>query len=416
MKFKTLQPYFVVFSASLFFLFEFINMNSFNVLNDDLRSAFQVNALQISNLSAMYFYANVIFLIPAGLLLDRFSTKKLLLIALFLCILSNFIFASTHQFALAEICRFITGMGSTLCLLSTALLTARWFPPKKAGLIMGFVITMAMLGGMLAQQLTFLLHLVSWRIALSLVAFIGLVFFALIFLFVQDYPQKDQAKIQAGSHLLQGHFVQNFLAVFKNKQVWKAGLYTSFVNLTVMILGALWGQEYLVCAQNVSDSQASFIISMIFIGLIIGSPLFGYLSDRIGRRKLPMLIGGLANLVCIALILYLPLSFHALVALFFLLGLFSASQIISYPLIMESCPPHIIASSEALSATLIMGGGAIFQPLFGYMLDHMAEQGVYTIQSFQHAMLILPLAFCVAIVLAACIKETHCQAYTQEKP
>jgi hypothetical protein len=101
---------------------------------------------------------------------------------------------------------------------------------------------------------------------------------------------------------------------------------------------------------------------------------------------------------------------------FFLLGLFSASQIITYPLIIESNPSHITASSESLSATLIMSCGAIFQPLFGYILQkdggNIISNGVavYSDAAYQHAMLILPIAFIVSIVIACFIKETYCKS------
>jgi MFS family permease len=407
---KKYQAYWVVFSAALFFLFEFINMNSFNALNDQLREYFQVNALQISNLSAMYFYANVIFLIPAGLLLDRISTKKLLQGALFLCILSNFIFANTTHFGVAELCRFVTGMGSTLCLLSCALLTARWFEPRRAGLVMGLVVTMAMLGGMLAQQITFLAnHFNSWRIAVMIVAALGLVFLIIISLLVQDHPQDCPHSLAKNSFLIRGHFVKNTLLTLKNKQIWFGGLYTSLINLTVMVIGALWGKDYLMSVQGLSAEQASLVISTVFFGLIVGSPLLGWISDRLACRKAPMIIGGVLNLIWISLIISLHWSYPGLIVAFFVLGVFSSSQIIAYPLIMESSPPHLIASSEALSATLIMGGGAVFQPLFGWLLDHYAPDHIYSAHAYQHAILVLPICFLIASILACLIKETYCQ-------
>ncbi len=409
-RYKTCEPYLVVFSAALFFLFEFINMNSFNVLNDQLRAAFQVNALQISNLSAMYFYANVLFLIPAGLLLDRISTKRLLQCALFLCILSNIFFATTDHFWVAKACRFVTGMGSTLCLLSCALLTARWFEPRKAGLIMGLVVTMAMLGGMLAQQITFVVHLLgSWRYALLFVAGVGLLFLLAISAFVKDYPEHYKQTYQESLLLIHGHFFKNSWMALKNRQIWTAGLYTSFINLTVLVVGALWGKDYLMSVQGMSDTQGSLIISMVFIGLIIGCPLLGFFSDRVGRRKMPMIVGGFLNLACVLVIISFILPFHTLMLLFLLLGILSSSQILSYPLIMESCPPHIIASSESLSATLIMGGGAVFQPLFGYILDFYSKNHVYDAYAYRHAILILPIMFGIAILLAFFVRETYCQ-------
>ncbi len=398
---KLLRPYLVVFSAGLFFLFEFINMNSFDPLNADLRAAFHANALQISNLSAMYFYANVLFLIPAGLMLDRISTKRLLQIALILCILGNLLFASTHSFELAKICRFIVGMGSTFCLLSIALLISRWIEPRHAGFTMGLAVTMAMLGGSIAQQLPYIVSwLGSWRYAIVAIAVLGIVFLGIISLWVEDYPADFKERHLHNLKLIEAGFFKNITLAFRNKQVWFAGLYTSFINLTVMVIGALWGAEYLQTVHGVSVTQSSFVVTLIFIGLIIGCPVFGLISDWLGRRKLPMIIGGILNILTILIIMNTTLSYHGLLLAFLLLGIFSSSQVLTYPLIMESAPSHIIASSESFSAVLIMGGGAVFQPLFGLILDH---------SDFQHAMLILPVTFLIATILACFVKETYCK-------
>jgi MFS family permease len=408
---KKARPYCVVFSAALFFLFEFINMNSFDPLNADLRQAFNVNALQISNLSAMYFYANVLFLVPAGLLLDRLSTKRLLQIAIMICILGDLVFASTHSFMVAKICRFIVGFGSTFCLLSTTLLTARWIPAQRAGLTMGLVVTLAMLGGSIAQQLPYLVNwLGSWRYAMVAIAGLGIFFLGIISLLVQDYPEDCSENHARDMKLIAAGFFPNLILVLRNKQVVFSGLYTSFINLTVMIIGALWGVEYLQVVHGIPLTKASFVVTLIFFGLIVGCPLFGWISDQMRRRKLPMILGGILNIICVLVILMANLSYLELVIAFFLLGVFSSSQILTYPLIMESTPSHIIASSEAFSAVLIMGGGALFQPLFGFILDHFSQgTGTYTPQAFQHAMLILPITFLIATLLACFLKETHCK-------
>ncbi|MDF2939667.1 MAG: phtD [Gammaproteobacteria bacterium] len=417
--FSRLQPWIVVFSAALFFFFEFINMNSFNSLNDELRQSFNVTALQVSNLSAMYFYANVLFLIPAGLMLDRVSTRKMLVVAMAICIASTYIFAFTHSFSVAQVCRFVTGMGSTLCLLSCAQLTSRWFPPRLSGLVIGLVVTMAMLGGVVAQQITLLNNLLGdWRYTLAMVATVGVLFWLIIIAFVRDYPENTEAAHHSEHQLLHNMgFWKSFGQALSNPQTWLAGLYTNLLSIPVIVLGALWGKDYLVQIHHLPADQAANISSMIFIGMIIGSPLNGWISDRLGRRKMPMLIGAVLTLLTVLIILYVQsLDDKSLLVLFFLLGLFSASQIITYPLIIESNPSHITASSESLGATIIMSCGAIFQPLFGYILQRNwsgeISNGVatYSDAAYQHAILILPIAFAVSIVIALAIKETYCKS------
>jgi len=412
----------VVFSAATFFLFSFINLNSFNALNDLLRDFYHADALTLSNLSAMYFYANIIFMIPAGLLLDRFSIRKLLIIFMLLSVLASVLFTWSDHLYLAMLARFIIGGCSTFCLLSTAKLTSRWFPPNHCALVMGLVVTMAMLGGAIAQQLPALINVThSWQSAMSLISILGLLFWLCILLFVKDYPKTYQ-----DAHLFQkelsdlktqGFFKPLGQAVF-NLQTWLAGIYSNLLTLPIIILGALWGKNYLMTVQHETMEQAALSISFIFLGTLIGCPLAGAISDKLRRRKMPMLVGAFLTLL-MALILLTERTLSPLETsfIFFLMGLFSGSQIITFALVIESNPKNITALSESIAAMIIMSAGAIFQPLFAYFLelnwDGKVSQNhgaIYSINDFHTAFLLLPIAFGFSVLLSFFIKETYCRS------
>ena len=105
--FDSPQAWLVILSSSLFFLYAFINMTCFNGLSSQLMQAFNVSALSISHLSAMYFYANILFLIPAGILLDKFSTRRLILVIMPISICSTFIFSNTHDYHILLSCELL---------------------------------------------------------------------------------------------------------------------------------------------------------------------------------------------------------------------------------------------------------------------------------------------------------------------
>ena len=71
-------PWIVCLSAALFFFYEFIQSNMFSSLATDVMAALHINESAYSLLASIYFLANVIFLFPAGTILDRFSTKKII--------------------------------------------------------------------------------------------------------------------------------------------------------------------------------------------------------------------------------------------------------------------------------------------------------------------------------------------------
>jgi MFS family permease len=412
----------VVLAASLFFFYEFIQLNLFNAIDVDLMRAFGLNALQLGQLSSMYFYANALCLFPAGMLLDRFSTKKLLLVAVIFCTVGTFIFSLATHYFVAALARFLVGMGASFCFLSCIRLASRWFPANKMAFVTGVVVTMAMLGGLVAQTPFALLsqHL-GWRTAVLIDAGLGIIIGGVIALLVQDRPPNTHEEHQADKqHLKNLGLWQCIVLVLSNRNNWFGGIYTSLLNLPVFLLGALWGIHYLVQVNHLSSVQASYATTTFFLGVIFGSPAFGWLSDHIGRRILPMVLGAIASLVVIMILLYVPnLSLSGLITLFFLMGFVTSSQVLSYPVIAELNPISLTSTAVSIASIVIMCSGAIFQPLFGWIMQlHwdgtvVNNVPIYSAQDFNYAMLVMPVAFVVGLVIAFLIKETYCQGQSK---
>lgn len=408
------RPWLVCFSASLFFFYEFMQFNMFNAINPSLMREFSATAEQLGQLSANYFYANILFLFFAGIILDRVSTRALILFAMALSVVGTFVFSLADSLWLASVCRFATGIGAAFCFLGNVRLASRWFPPKRLALVIGLIVMVAMMGGWTAQApLTWLTTTYGWRMALRADASLGVVFIIIIAAFVRDYPRgfaiAKQEKVLGKTSVL-----ATILSTMKNLQNWFAGLYTCLLNLPIMLLGAMWGSMYLTQAKGFSIAAASNINSMIFFGTIIGAPLLGWLSDRLKRRKQPMIVCAVLSLLVILMVMFLPVkSFWLMMALFFLLGLFTSAQVISYPLIAESNPSALTGTAEGLASTLIMSGG-LTQAFFGKLMDlnwhHQLVDGirVYSTHAYAVAMLIIPIAFILGLVAAICLKETHC--------
>jgi MFS family permease len=412
------QAWVVVLGAALFFFYEFIQMTMFNVINPQLMQTFHVTAEHLGNLSAMYFYANVVFLFPAGLLLDRFSTRKLITVAMALCVISTYGFALSKQFDILGAFRFITGLGSSFCMLSCVRLASRWFPPRRVALVIGLVVTMAMLGGMMGQTpMTFLSAHLGWRHAVMVNATIGLALVFVVWFVVRDYPKSlDAAHDQEQDKLNKMGFWQSIRLALKNPQNWLAGIYTNLLSLPIIVLGAMWGGMYLSQSRHLSHDTASYITSMIFLGTIFGSPAMGWLSDRIALRKLPMIVGAAVSLLLVLVIMYSPhLSTGMLSFMFFLLAFVASTQVIAYPLVVESNSFAITSAAEGVTCTIIMMAGAIFQPLYGKLMDmnwrgqvsHGAH--IYSPHAYLIAMWIMPIAFVVALIAALMLKETRCK-------
>ncbi len=413
-----IKPALVVFSGALFFFYEFIQMNLFNAISPDLMREFSLNAQQLGWLSTTFLIADTLFLLPAGLLLDRFSTRNVILLSMLVSVISTLGFGLTHSLWLAATFHFITGVGNAFCFLSCVMLATRWFPPKHQALVIGLVITIAFLGGMMSQTpMADLTQIYGWREAVMFSAILGAGILFIIWLFVEDFPAEEKQQREAERQTAgKQHFWETLRLAASNPQNWYCGLYTSFLNLPIMVLDALWGGLYLSNVHHYSMKQATLLTSMIFVGAMFGCPVAGWFSDNFGARRTPMIAGAILSFITIMAIMLIPdPSFKILVVLFFALGFVTSTQVVSYPMIAESNPPSLTATAMAVASVIIMGAAALAQPLYGWLLDlewsgkivnHIA---VYTPSNFQIAMAMFPIAFIIALAAVLLSKETHCQ-------
>lgn len=415
------RAWIVCLTASLFFFYEFVQMMMFNVINANLMSAFHITATTVSEISAMYFLANTLFMFPAGILLDRFSTRKIILAAMLLCVSGTLLFSNAHTIGTAMLCRFMVGIGGSFPFLCCLKLASRWFPNKRLALVTGTIVTVAMLGGVCGlTPMTFLTTHYGWRTALQLDACLGVVFIFLIYFLVRDYPRGHQFRLipQAKDFDVWG----SILKAMGNVQNWLYGLYTCMLNLPILVLCAVFGNLYLEQIYHFSSAQASHVVSMILIGTIFGGPLLGAYSDRLELRKLPMYIGAWISLGLLIIILGChQLNVLEMSVLFFWLGFFTSSQVISYPAIAESNDIAMSGSALGLASVLIMGGGAVFQPVCGWLMDRhwngamIANVPQYQPHDFLWGFSIFPIACILAILFTRWATETYCQHMTERR-
>jgi MFS family permease len=397
----------VCFSASLFFFYQFIQGNMFASLGDHVMRDFGIQADKMVYLSSIYYFANVTFLLAAGLVLDRFSIKRTLVLSMLMCVVSTFFLAYAQSFYSALTCRFVAGVTSAFCFLGPIRLATRWFPPKRMALITGAIVTMAMTGGLVAQYpITAIALHVGWRGAVLNVAWLGVLIFVLMLWWIQERPKGHQDPIHKAVPMW-----TTWKACVSRQPIF-AGLYTSLMNLPIAVLGAAMGKLYLMQRLDSTQAEASWVNGMLFFGAMLGGPLFGFFSDKLGRRLFPMKIGAIFSLITVLCILYAPVSAGVMAVLFFLLGLVTAAQVISYVLVAESSLPVIVATALSIVSVFTQGGYLVYQNIFSKILVKcggvalIAGTPVYPLASYQTAALILPAAFLLALLLTFGLKET----------
>lgn len=414
---KKIYPWCVCLIADLLFFFEFIQTNMFSAINVAVVNEFKLSSLQLSFLSSSYFYSSSFLIIVAGLLLDRFSTKKIIISAMLFCSIGTLGFALSPNFIYSLIFRFLSGIGNAFSLVACVKLASRWFPLNRLALLTGISVAIAMAGGITAQvPLSSIVAILGWRHALIFDAAFGFFIIILMQLVVMDYPANMTSQVSKDVLITNKYGVKKCLrVVLLNSQNWLASIYTALLNLPIFVLGALWGSLYLQQVYGLNHLISTFIVSMLFVGTLIGAPLFGLVSDTLKLRRSPMIFGALMSLALLLIInINNTLSILQLEFLFFLLGFFTSSQIISYPLVAEHNSRAFTATSVSLVSLSAILGGLFGQPIFGKLVNltysNILDKHLVYAHSYKTGMAFLIISAAIATLCAFFVKETHCES------
>jgi len=394
--------------AAVFVVLNYVQQVVPNIIATDLSRAFAANESTLGNIAACYFYAYAILQIPVGLIVDRFGTRRPLVLAILVAAVGTFAFGRAENAERAELARLFMGASAAFSFIGCLKLAQMWFPPSRFSTLAGLTNTAGMLGAASGAPVAVLVKVIGWRASVTWMGGTELLLAGLVLAVVRDQPAANIEPAAANPSAANTDRITGLLA---NPQVWINAVYATSISLVFVAFGGLWGTSYIQKVYQLDTVAAAGIGAFLFVGGIAGSLFFGWFSDYLRRRKPPMVLAGAGALASLAGLLYLPgLPLPGFEAALFLVGFFSSANIVSYA-VARDLYPRLAGFSIGLLSTCYFAGSAASQPLVGRLLEQRnpapnAGLTALTAGDFRLALSPLVLFALVGLIASLLLKET----------
>ena len=369
-------------------------MNSINTISVFIPGA---DHLFLAALSSAYVFGDACMLIPAGIILDRVNPLKVILIALFLYLLSFLIFINSSSHSVMIGARFMMGTFHAFALLSCFKIIANILPENEKTFSVSMTLTIALLGGLIAQEPLFIvLKHTNVHTGLSIDLILGAMI--LVFLWTMRRNNCFLNSIHATEKAISlGAGIKYALT---RKDNWFASYYVCVMSLPLMIFGSVWGIDFLTSINKLTEQHASYVSGMLFIGVIIGSPIVGIASYKIKMKSL-LYFGLLGTIASIFIVIFSQkFNFDLYSFIFLALGLVSSSQILGYSIMSKDVNSYFAGLSIGISNSLVMFFTALVQMIFGILLNVKLMQEISFVQEYFLGFVFLGVLFISVLIFS----------------
>ncbi len=388
--------------TAMYYFYQYTLRSAPAVMMPQLSDAFGMTATAVASMVGLFYYGYSPFSLVAGAAMDGLGPRKVVPIGAATVGIGALMFA-TGDGQVASIGRFLQGAGGVFALVGAAYIATTNFPASRAATLIGATQMFGMAGGSAGQFVVgpMIGAGISWSTFWVGMGIGGLVISVLLFLLLPESKPTEKREgwlKDAGS---------SFGVVFRNPQSILCGIIAGLLFIPTTIFDMTWGVRYLQEGRGFDYAAAVLRSAAVPLGWIIGCPLLGFISDRIGRRKPVIIASATVLLACLAWILFGPADVFPPYVLAIVAGIVSGAAMLPYTIIKEANPPQMSGTATGVVNFLNFTFSALLGPVFARMLMNVSGgASTMTIEHYQTTFQPLLYGVGLAIVLTLFLKET----------
>ena len=343
--------------------------------------------------------------IPAGLLLDRFGSRVMIVAGGLLMAAGQLTLAFSEALPAAIAARAVLGLGDAFTFISVLRLVPHWFNERQIPLVSQLTGICGQFGQVLsAVPFVALLGDAGWSTAYLASAGFGVLAVALVLAMIRDtprgraVPEHSVAMRETWSHL---------------KAVWlrpgtRLGFFTHMgTQFSVTTFALMWGVPYLTEAQGLSHAVAGALLTVSVAAAISSGILIGIFTGRHPHRRTWVVLGIIVSnalIWTVVLALSSPAPLWLLVALIVIISVGGPGSMVGFDFARTFNPRRTLGTATGI---VNMGGFIASLLVMQAMGLIIGAAGGYSFSSFRLAWSV---QYAVWIVAAVAILITRKKA------
>ncbi len=340
-------------------------------------------------LISAYFFVYGVMQVPSGILSDRFGARKTILFFTAITVVGIFLFWWSQSYNLLFVAQLLIGIGCSTFYINAVKLVTTWFPANRKATAIGILSASSGLGNFVSYMgfPIAVERFGSWRPLYLVMSLILVVNWVMNIFILKDKETPGTTSVQGHPSIIGG--IQRTL---RDKRLYP--FLAGYALSTTAWVFMNWMPQFLIDVRGMTYIEVGQIASVGTIAGIPGCILVSAISDRLKKRKTPLL--GFSILATIILIVFLNLPAGAPVYVFaglnFLMGFAYSYWVLYFSMIPETLPPDKAAVGLGIVNGLGTIGFSVFAPLYGYFVD---ITGSYTVSNtlIQLLSLLMPVIF-----------------------
>ena len=405
----------MVFSViCLVYFFVYFHRVSTSVIVSDLLEAFHTNATALGFMSSLYFYLYALEQPLVGFLSDRIGPRRVIGYWSLAAAAGCFLFGMAPNIGWASVGRALIGLGVGGVYVPAVKAFSLWFRKNEFATMIGLLMSMGNLGAVIATTpLAWATDSWGWRPTFFMIGGITLGLAFVTLLLTRDYVRPSEqvpvnpAATSGGNPSSRAKAVH----VLASGQFWIIATIFFGIYGTLVTLQGLWATPFLMTVLGIERIFASKLNMLIPVGVIIGAPFFGWLTDWFSFDKRNTLISILTvyTLTWVGIIFfYSQLGTYGISLMLFVMGIATGGFISTlWGIVQEITPLEILGLTSGMLNPAPFFGVAVYQVLTGAILDRAGRVGeLYPLSGFRSAFLACLFGIVICLLLSFCLRKS----------